>query len=186
MQYWSTQAKEHLLILKNAKQKSFKKEHKNMIQKSAKLTKRLQIKKSDLKLYELTLEESEQERLTALVESTSRELKILNSRLENLKQTKMPYKQPTEYKKIVAQKHKEIKQKLIRANQYVETLEPVMRNLINSELDKHENRMRYYLAQSRLAKARLYDSTLMNIKKVKSKLKKTSSEESIEAKNGEI
>ena len=38
-----------------------------------------------------------------------------------------------------------------------------MRIVVNAELDNHEERMRYYWAQARLGKARLYDQTLNNI-----------------------
>lgn len=183
LRYWSTQAEQHLLILKNTKQKRFEAEHKKIIGKATKLTKRLKNEKSDLKLFALTLEESEQTQLESLVDSTSRELEILNSRIDKLKQTKTAYQQPKKYQNELVEKHREVKQKLAKANQFVATLEPVMRSLINSELDKHQNRMSYYLAQSRLAKARLYDSTLMDIKKAKSKLKQAPMKDSGEAKN---
>ena len=52
-------------------------------------------------------------------------------------------------------------QQLNKTNSYIERLEPIMRKLVNAELDKHENRIRYYWAQSRLAKARLYDRKLL-------------------------
>ena len=38
-----------------------------------------------------------------------------------------------------------------------------MRGVITAELDKHEERIRYYWAQARLGKARLYDKALNNI-----------------------
>ncbi len=183
LQYWATQAEQHLLILKNSKQKSFETEHKKMIRKAAKLTERLKNQKSDLKLFALTLDESEQKQLEALVDSTSRELEILNSRIDKLKQTKVAYQQPKKYQQELTKKHQAVKQKLSKANQFVATLEPVMRSLINSELDKHQNRMSYYLAQSRLAKARLYDSTLMDIKKAKSKLKQVPTKDPVEVEN---
>ena len=43
------------------------------------------------------------------------------------------------------------------------SLEKVMRSVITAELDKHEERIRYYWAQARLGKARLYDKALNNI-----------------------
>jgi len=164
---WSTQSKEHVLILQNSEKKSFSNTQKTIIEKSEALKKKLVNQKADLELYALTLNEEDQKRLSALVESTNKELALLDSRILQLKQVKQPYQQPKKYKKILAKNHKKIKQKLKETNQYITMLEPVIRKLINTELDKHENRMRYYLAQSKLAKARLYDTTLMLLDKAK-------------------
>ena len=46
----------------------------------------------------------------------------------------------------------------------------VIRKLVNIELDKHESRIRYYWAQSRLAKARLYDATLTTLDKAQERV----------------
>lgn len=172
LSYWSTQANEHILILNNSNKKTFKDEQKEMLAKSETIKKNLANKKAELKLYALTLEDEDREKLTALIESTDKQLELLNSRIYQLKQIKKPYQPPKSYSKMVAKKHKTIKQKITKTNQYIATLEPVLRNLINAELDKHEDRMRYYSAQSRLAKARLYDTTLMNIKKANTTNKK--------------
>ena len=51
----------------------------------------------------------------------------------------------------------------------IKKLENVMRIVVNAELDNHEERMRYYWAQARLGKARLYDRTLNNIENEKIK-----------------
>ena len=89
----------------------------------------------------------------------------MESRIQQLKQIEKPYQQPKGYRKKIKAFHKQIEQKLTKTERYIKMLEPVFRRLINSELDKHEERMSYYLAQSRLAKARLYDMMLMNIEK---------------------
>jgi len=164
---WSIQSKEHVLILKNSGKKSFSKDQKAIINKSEKLKQKLVNQKSELELYALTLNEEDQKRLLALIESTNKELALLDSRISQLKRVKKPYQQPKKYKRILARNHKKIKQKLNETNQYIAMLEPVVRDLINTELNKHENRMRYYLAQSKLAKARLYDTTLMLLDKAK-------------------
>ena len=178
---WSKQSKEHVLILKNAEKKSFSKDQKTIIDKSAALKKKLVNQKAELELYALTLNEADQKRLSALIESTNKELALLDSRISQLKQVKKPYQQPQKYKKILAVNHERITKKLKKTNQYIAMLEPVIRKLINTELDKHENRMRYYLAQSKLAKARLYDTTLMLLDKAK----KDSRNESTKNKEGE-
>ncbi len=164
---WSRQVNEHLLILNNAGKKSFGKDQKAMINRSEKLRKKLADQKADLALYVLTLDKTERKRLLALLESTDKEINLLVSRITQLKAVKKAYQQPKKYKSMVSNNHKRISRKLIKTNQYIEKLEPVVRSLINSELDSHESRMRYYLAQSRLAKARLYDTTLMLLEKAK-------------------
>lgn len=165
LSYWSVQANEHSLILNNTNKKTYQDTQREMLKKTEAIKKRLDNKKSELNLYALTLDEEERQKLTALIESTDKQIALLNSRIEQLKRVEKPYQQPKGFKKVVANKHKEIKQKIKKTNRYIATLEPVLRNLIKAELDKHEDRMRYYSAQSRLAKARLYDTTLMNIKK---------------------
>ncbi|TQV74209.1 tetratricopeptide repeat protein [Exilibacterium tricleocarpae] len=168
LQYWDLQSTEHRLILDNASRKRLYDDQQALIAQRDKLKTALQNQKSDLKLFSLTLEEDDQEKLTALIDSIESELTQLNSRVEQLKKIKRPYQQPASYKTMVAGNHRHIKNKLKETKKYIETLEPVMRNLVNSELDRHEERMQYYLAQSRLAKARLYDTTLMTLDKARS------------------
>ncbi len=169
LNYWAVQAKEHQLILANANAKSLDQEQKQIIQQSDDLRLQLKNRREELQLYSLTLSKSEQQRLAALVESMSKELSLLESRTNQLKQIDKPYQPPENSKSLVKDYHKKIQLKLKKTNQFIATLEPVLRRLINAELDNHENRMRYYLAQSRLAKARLYDATLMELKKAKPK-----------------
>ena len=166
--HWDTQSEQHRLILDSAASKEFGGEHKHLIAQRDQLTRELKNKKSDLKLFALTLAEKDQQRLTALVDAIERELALLNSRIEKLKQADKPYRQPAAYKGMVSENHQRIRLKLQQTNRYIETLEPVMRSLVNAELQRHEDRMQYYLAQSRLAKARLYDTTLMTLDRAKS------------------
>lgn len=175
--HWSSQVEQHLLILKNSKKKVFAKEQKLMIKKGEALKNKLATKKSDLQLYALGLEEDEQKNLSALVESVNSEFELLDSRVRQLKMVEKPYSPPIGFDKKISNKHQQVKQKLESAERYIGTLEPVMRNLINAELDKHEDRMRYYLAQSRLAKARLYDTTLMTLDKAKNNRDKNAAED---------
>jgi hypothetical protein len=68
----------------------------------------------------------------------------------------------------VVDKHEEIKSKLKETEKYIVGFEKIMRGLVRVELNKHEERMQYYSAQSRLAKARLYDMTLLSLEKEES------------------
>ncbi|TQV83017.1 hypothetical protein FLL46_23845 [Aliikangiella coralliicola] len=169
--HWDRQAKQHQLIIKNAQSKSFDKQDKNILDKSEQLKRLLDDKKSELKLHALTLSEKQQQRFSALLENIEGDLSLLTSKVDRLQLVDKPYQQPEVYLQQVNDKHQQIKQKLRETNQYVAILEPVVRSLVNAELDKHEERMRYYWAQSRLAKARLYDTTLMTLDKAKHKAK---------------
>lgn len=174
LSYWSDQAKEHTLILGNSNRVSLQSQQKKMLNKSLAIKKKLDKKRAELRLYALTLDPKERKKLEALVESTDKQLASLNSRVKQLKRINKPYQPPKGYQKIVSNKHKDIKRQLSRTEKFIAKLEPVLRKLINAELNKHEERMRYYSAQSRLAKARLYDATLMDIKKARSAKSKPS------------
>ncbi|MEM9102314.1 MAG: hypothetical protein AAGB12_08315 [Pseudomonadota bacterium] len=166
LEYWLFQAKEHRLIYQSAEQKSFERDKQQSLEKSEKLKVKLHEKQQELKLYLMTLSVEEQKRFDALLTSTKKQMDLLDSRLEQLKNVEGAYKQPVDYLDFIIDKHQKIEEKLKEAIRLILILEPVMRDLVNSELDKHEDRMRYYWAQSRLAKARLYDTMLMDLDKV--------------------
>ncbi|WNO10721.1 hypothetical protein [Teredinibacter sp. KSP-S5-2] len=168
LQYWSKQTAEHALILENSSQKTFDKNVRQFLQKSETLQSRFDDQTLELRLLTLTLEESVQDRMSALIETTMQELKILQGTVNQLKDVKAPYRLPESYDGMVAALHKRLDVQLAETNKFISVLEPVMRDLVNVELNKHEERMRYYWAQSRLAKARLYDSTLLELEQAKS------------------
>ncbi len=165
--YWKRQTLEHQAIILSASKKGKQSVDTELVKRSKELTAVLEEKKSQLKLHALTLSEEQQERFKALIESIDRELTLLTSKASQMQLVKAPYKQPKQYLNEVKQKHASIDKKLSNAKSYIAKLEPIVRSLVNAELDKHEERMRYYWAQSRLAKARLYDTTLMKLDKAK-------------------
>ena len=170
LRYWDTQSKQHQLILNSASERHAQRDQSTLalIAQRDQLKATLENRKSDLKLFALTLQEDDQDKLSALVESIDAELSQLNSRIEQLKKIDKPYQPPASYRDMLADSQQHIDTRLVETNRYIETLEPVMRSLVNAELDRHRDRMQYYLAQSRLAKARLYDTTLMTLDKAKS------------------
>lgn len=170
--YWLSQTKEHKLILKNAKQKDVKDELQVLLVRSDELSERLRDQKAEIKLTTLTLEQEEKERFNVLIERAEHDLFILEDKISQLKKVKQPYVQPADFEQMVAENHKRIAKQLSRTQYFIEQLEPVMRKLVESELSNHEERMRYYWAQSRLAKARLFDSTLLSLEKAKSSSEK--------------
>jgi hypothetical protein len=165
LNFWLGRSEEHKVILESADKKNFGGELSNFFSKSNDLRAQFADKKAELKLYTLTLEEKDQERMTALLETAQAELDFLNSKVTKLTGLDSAYKQPASYKGLVQENRARLEQQLIKTEGYVDRLEPIMRKLVNAELDKHENRIRYYWAQSRLAKARLYDRELLSLER---------------------
>lgn len=165
LNYWLGRSVEHKVILENADKKNFDSELSNFFTKSEDLKAQFSNKKAELNLYTLTLAEKDQERMTALLETAQKELEFLESKVTKLTQLDSAYKQPASYKQLVQENRRRLEQQLSKTESYIYRLEPVMRKLVNAELDKHENRIRYYWAQSRLAKARLYDKELLSLER---------------------
>ena len=175
--YWSEQASQHQLILKESSSKSFSENLKTSFETSIDLRNRLSEQSQELRLHTLTLEVDEQERFQVLLDSMAKDLKVLDEKIASLQSVEAPYEPPKNMPDVVAQRHKEIKAALKRTEQHIAVLEPIMRDLVNAELDKHQERMEYYWAQSRLAKARLYDSTLLQLEKARSQNNQTDNTE---------
>lgn len=177
LNYWSIQAEEHRLILENAnKKQNFEESITAIVQKSLGLKESFSEQNSEFRLHSLALNEKDQERLAALMETTEDELKLLDAKVEKLQDYEKPYQQPASYKGMVIDKHAQIKRQLAETQKYIASFETIMRGLVNVELTKHEERMRYYAAQSKLAKARLYDMTLLSLEKAKSTVEKEAGE----------
>lgn len=163
LRYWSEQADRHKLILASADTKAFTDDVKEALGNSRQLKDDFRERREEIRLYALVLEEEERDRLRALMETTEAELAMLENKVKRLERLDQPYAQPAHYTTLVTDNHERIKRKLGRTEEQILALEQVMRSLIREELDKHEERMNYYAAQSRLAKARLYDMTLLSL-----------------------
>jgi len=167
LSYWLSQTSEHKLILKNAQNKNVKNELDQLLKRSDMISEKLLDQKTEIHLTTLTLEPDEKQKLNVLIESAEHDLKILEDKIYQLKKIKQPYVQPADYVALVNRNHTRINEQLSKTRQLISKLEPVMRKLVESELSNHEQRMRYYWAQSRLAKARLFDSTLLSLEKAR-------------------
>ncbi len=164
LNYWLTQANEHLIIVNNATKKAFDERSKQFINDSVRLNDEFANTKQELNLMNLSLDEDDQERIDILLKSTSDELSLLDGKVELFKTLEDVYTQPAAYKSELEELHRRIRVLLQKTELNIVKLEPVMRSLVKAELDKHEERMNYYWAQSRLAKARLYDTTLSTLR----------------------
>lgn len=161
--YWARQALEHQLIIKHRQQGLTSKKIERFIRKSEQQQEELENNISDLRLHTMTLDVEEQERFTALLEATDHDFEYLDDKLAKVKGIKEPFRQSEENVRWAKKLHKRIQQKLTNTDSLIKKLENVMRTVVNAELDNHEERMRYYWAQARLGKARLYDQTLNEI-----------------------
>ncbi len=164
LQYWLFQAREHLVIIESATKKAFDEKSRELLTESQQFNELLLEKKSELNLLNLTLNEEDQERMDILLASTSEALEVLDEKVGLFATLEDVYTLPSSYRSDVTRLHRRIKMLLQKTELSIVKLEPVMRSLVKAELDKHEERMAYYSAQSRLAKARLYDTTLSTLK----------------------
>ncbi|WP_045825442.1 tetratricopeptide repeat protein [Teredinibacter turnerae] len=166
--YWLSQSEQHQLILKNMAGESGDGELEQILARSRDLNARLKDQKAEIRLNTLTLSEAATERFQVLLESVERDLTLLDDKIQQVSRIKEPYVRPAEHSVLVAVNHRRIESALAQTRELISMLEPVMRKLVNLELAKHEERMNYYWAQSRLAKARLFDSTLLELEHTRS------------------
>lgn len=162
--YWKAQAEQHLIIMDNSTKKAFDEKSKMLIDTSGDKHQLYSELKSELGLLSYTLGPADQRRMDILLDSTEKELDILADQVKMFGKLEKVYTFPTQYRSQVSALHKRIDLLLQKTEKGIVKLEPVMRDLVNAELDKHEERMNYYMAQSRLAKARLYDTTLSTLR----------------------
>lgn len=163
LSYWSRQAEEHRLIISHRQQGWDSESLKTFISDSEKLKTTMEIKVSELGLHAKTLSVKEQYRFAPLLDSMESDFEFLEKSLAKVKKIEKPYQESEQNLRWMAQLHKRIEQELLNTDAMIKKLEAIMRIVVNAELDKHEERMKYYWAQARLGKARLYDKTLNTI-----------------------
>lgn len=163
LDFWSRQAVEHQLIIKHRQQGWSSNSLTKFIKDSQAMQAQLEVGIGDLRLLTYTLEVKEQNRFKSLLQSTQADFDFLEEKINKVKAIKEPYRQSEKNVRWAKSLHTRIKEKLITTDGLIKKLESVMRIVVNAELDKHEERMKYYWAQARLGKARLYDQTLNRI-----------------------
>lgn len=163
LEFWMGQTEEHRTILRSAATKTFNTDMRQAIASSDTFTQRFEEQQEELDIKKLSLSVEDQQRMTSLMDSVRLELSKLDKNVDRLRDIQSPYRQPASYVRMVADHHDRIRTQLKITDRYIDKLEPVMRRMVEAELTRHEERMGYYWAQSRLAKARLYDSTLLEL-----------------------
>ena len=163
LNYWQMQVHEHELIIRIRREQTGVDQLMAQVKQTQNQFTEYRDGLQELKLMTLTLSERDQERFTGLWENTMKELGLVEDKVDRVASIKTPYRLSYDLEarsKVLA---KEVAQELSNTNRLINALEKVMRSVITAELDKHEERIRYYWAQARLGKARLYDKALNNI-----------------------
>lgn len=163
LSYWSRQAQEHQLIISHRHQGWSSEALRDFVSASKKQKDAMEIQISELGLHAKTLSVKEQNRFAPLLDATKDDFKFLETNFAKIAKIEKPYEESENTLRWMAKLHKRIEHQLTQTEQMIKKLENVMRIVVNAELDKHEERMRYYWAQARLGKARLYDQTLNTI-----------------------
>jgi predicted Zn-dependent protease len=163
LNYWSRQAQEHQLIISHRHQGWSSDSLHQFVSASRVQKEAMAIHISELGLQAKTLSIKEQNRFAPLLEATKDDFKFLDSNFSKIEKIEKPYQESEKTLAWMKRLHQRITQQQQQTELMIDKLENVMRIVVNAELDKHEERMRYYWAQARLGKARLYDQTLNTI-----------------------
>ncbi|MGK0248347.1 MAG: tetratricopeptide (TPR) repeat protein, partial [Oleispira sp.] len=163
LNYWSRQAQEHQLIISHRHQGWSSDSLHNFVSASRVQKEAMAIHISELALHAKTLSIKEQNRFAPLLEATKDDFKFLDTNFSKIEKIEKPYQESEKTLAWMKRLHQRITQQRQQTELMIVKLENVMRIVVNAELDKHEERMRYYWAQARLGKARLYDQTLNTI-----------------------
>ena len=105
----------------------------------------------------------DQQRVAALMDFLEKELNSIEQTIDVIKHSQRFSNEVKRYKKAIKQQIAEAKTRRRETQRLLRKLDKVLYKLISNELDIHQQRFKYYLVQSRLAKARLYDSVLQDI-----------------------
>lgn len=163
LDFWARQASEHQLIISHRQQGLTSGSIQAFLDDGEQKKEAFEYEISDLRLHTMTLHVEEQERFESLLEATDQDFEYLEDKLGKIRKIKKPYQQSEKNNLWAKRLHNRTLGKLNETDALIKKLEQVMRIVVNAELDNHEERMRYYWAQARLGKARLYDQTLNRI-----------------------
>ena len=105
----------------------------------------------------------DQKRVASLMDLLTKELAGIEQTISVIKVSQRYSNEVSEHKRQIRDRIGQAKANRKQTQRLLKKLDKVMYKLITNELDMHLARFKYYLVQSRLAKARLYDSVLQDI-----------------------
>ena len=91
------------------------------------------------------------------------EIKSAASALEQLRDVGRKFSDTSDYAKRIKVLLRNLDKELEKTNKLIDKLEGVMLELVESELEIHEERIKYYQVQAHLAKVRILDRSLSNL-----------------------
>jgi hypothetical protein len=109
------------------------------------------------------LDKEEQELVQWLLSDIQFELNSAEMMLDQLSASPGISFNTEHYASLVTSNMDVLEEELEKTNELINKVENVMIELINAELDVHEERLKYYQVQSHLAKVRILDSTLSEL-----------------------
>jgi tetratricopeptide (TPR) repeat protein len=109
------------------------------------------------------LDKEEQELVQWLLSDIQFELNSAEMMLDQLSASPGISFNTEHYASLVTSNMDVLEDELEKTNELINKVENVMIELINAELDVHEERLKYYQVQSHLAKVRILDSTLSEL-----------------------
>lgn len=163
LEFWQMQTQQHALIIRLRREQSGMEQLMADVQRSEQQFRFYKTSLQELRLTTLTLPEWDQERFASLWKNTMRELDLVDDRVSQVAAIRAPYRLSQQLEQQSRQMTARVEQELAATNGLIRALENRMRAVIQAELDRHEERIRYYWAQARLGKARLYDKALINL-----------------------
>lgn len=163
LEFWQMQTQQHALIIRIRRDQSGMEQLMSDVQRSEQQFRFYKESLQELRLTTLTLPEWDQERFASLWKNTLKELDLIGDRVSQVAAVRTPYRLSQQLEQHSVQMTARVDQELAATNALIRALENRMRAVIQAELDRHEERIRYYWAQARLGKARLYDKALINL-----------------------
>lgn len=102
-------------------------------------------------------------RIQSSIDFIDKEMAAVSQTLDVVSSSKKHKNSVSYYKKLIKKRMVAASRELRKTERMLKKVDKVMFKLVSNELDMHQERFKYYLVQARLAKARLYDSVLLDI-----------------------
>lgn len=123
----------------------------------------LQDKLARLTLQSKTLDNDDQQRFQWLLAEVNSQLYSAGMMLGQLDDAPGVSMNTDSYAQLVNENMNTLDTELVKTNKLIGKVEKVILELVNAELDIHEERLKYYRVQAQLAKARILDRSLAHL-----------------------